>query len=125
MESLSITSTTVRIVKRIPEEQRWDAKNLEWISDVSWNRGPNDKDEDGDLPEFDVRKGPGRQLTEEEKQDIATTVVPKIIHRAHLRKADFDKPAATLTGVRDVQPFCEECMFNLTRQSVVRGWRRC
>ena len=51
--------TYVRTVKRIPEEQRWDAKNLERISVVPWNRGPNDKDADGDLPEFDVSEGPG------------------------------------------------------------------
>ena len=111
----------VRTVKRIPEEQRWDAKNLEWISVVPWNRGPNDKDADGDLPEFDVRKGPGRQLTEEEKQDIATSVVPKIIHRAHLRKADFDKHgytdrcpgcSAILRGLH-VQPHTPECRQRL------------
>ena len=111
----------VRTVKRIPEEQRWDAKNLEWISVLPWNRGPNDKDADGDLPEFDVRKGPGRQLTEEEKQDIATSVVPKIIHRAHLRKADFDKLghtdrcpgcSAILRGLH-VQPHTPECRQRL------------
>ena len=111
----------VRTVKRIPEEQRWDAKNFEWISVVAWNRGPSDKDEDGYLPEFDVRKGPGRQLTEEEKQDIATSVVPKIIQRAHLRKADFDKHgytdrcpgcSAILRGLH-VQPHTPECRQRL------------
>ena len=78
--------------------------------------GPIDKDADGDLPEFDVRK-----LTEEEKQDIATSVVAKIIHRAHLRKADFDKHGCTdrcpgcsaiLRGLH-VQPHTPECRQRL------------
>ena len=29
----------VRTFKRIPEEQRWDPNNLEWITVVPWNRG--------------------------------------------------------------------------------------
>ena len=92
----------VRTVKRIPEEQLWDPNNLEWITVVPWNRERGDKDADGDLPEFDVKKGPGRQLTEEEKQDIIRDEAPQIIHRAHLRKADFDKHGGTgrCQGVR-------------------------
>ena len=43
----------VRTVKRIPEEQRWDPNNLEWITMVPWNRGSGDKEADGELPEFD------------------------------------------------------------------------
>ena len=38
-----------------------------------------------DLPEFDVKKGPGRQLTEEERQDIMRDEASGITHRAHLR----------------------------------------
>ena len=49
----------VRTVKRIPKEQRWDANNLEWVKMVPWNRGDGDK-EAGDVPEFDVNKGPGQ-----------------------------------------------------------------
>ena len=107
----------VRTVKRIPEEQRWDPNNLEWITVVPWNRGGGDKEADGDLPEFDVKKGPGRQLTEEEKQDIMRDEAPQIIHRAHLRKADFDKHgytdrcpgcSAILRGLH-VQPHTAEC----------------
>ena len=55
----------VRTVKRVPEEQRWGAGNLEWVTGVPWNRGNGDRNADGDLPEFDVKGGPGRQLTEE------------------------------------------------------------
>ena len=32
--------------------------------------GGDDKNADGDLPGYDVKKGPGRQLMEEEKQEI-------------------------------------------------------
>ena len=84
---------------------------------VPWNRGGGDKEADGDLPEFDVKKGPGRQLTEEEKQDIMRDEAPQIIHRAHFRKADFDKHgytdrcpvcSAILRGLH-VQPHTAEC----------------
>ena len=81
----------VRTVKRILEEQRWDANNLKWVTLVPWNRERNDKEADGDLPEFHAKKGPGRQVMEEEKQDIATSVAPKIIHRAQFRMADVGK----------------------------------
>ena len=45
--------------------------------------------------QFDVRKGSGRQLTEEEKQDVTRNEAPRMIHRAHLRMADFDKHSYT------------------------------
>ena len=57
--------------------------------------GGGDKEADGDLPEFDVKKGPGRQSTEEEEQDIMRDEALRIIHGAHLRKADFDKHGYT------------------------------
>ena len=107
----------VRTVKRIPEEQRWDLNSLEWITTVPWNRGRGDKEADWDLPEFDVEKGPGRQLTEEEKREIKMNEAPRITHRAHLRKADFDKHgytdrcpgcSAILRGLH-VQPHSTEC----------------
>ena len=101
----------VRTVKRIPEEQRWDPNNLEWITVVPWNRGGGDKEADGDLPEFDVKKGPGRQLTEEEKQDIMRDEAPQIIHRAHLRKADFDKH-----GYTDRCPGCSAIYCRVSKQ---------
>ena len=37
----------------------------------------------------------GRKLTEEEKQDIITDEAPRVIHRAHLQRADFDKHGYT------------------------------
>jgi hypothetical protein len=54
----------------------------------SWNKREDDGDADGDLQEFDVKKGPGRQMTETEMEDIKTSAVPKITHRAHLRRDD-------------------------------------
>ena len=89
--------------------------NLEWITVVPWNMGGGDKEADGDLPE--LKKGPGRQLTEEEKQDIMRDEAPQIIHRAHFWKADFDKHghtdrcpgcSAILRGLH-VQPHTAEC----------------
>ena len=107
----------VRTVKRVPEEQRWNPDNLEWVTMVPWNKGGGDKEADGDLPEFDVKKGPGRRLTEEEKREIATNEVPKIVHKAHLRRTDFDKHgytdrcpgcSAILRGLH-VQPHSQAC----------------
>ena len=80
----------VRTVKRIPEEQRWDPNNLEWITVVPWNRGGGDKEADGDLPEFDVKIGPGRQLTEEEeKQDIMRDDAPVNYPQGALSEGGF------------------------------------
>lgn len=57
-----------RIVKRVPEEQRWSAAKLEYVTVIPWIRGQEDKEADGDPG----KAGPGRQLTEEEKRDIKT-----------------------------------------------------
>ena len=97
-----------RTVKRIPEEQRWDPNNLEWITVVPWNRGGGDKEYDGDLPEFDVKNGPVRQLTEDEKQDIMRDEAPQIIHRAHFRQSDFDNH-----GYTDRCPVCSAILRGL------------
>ena len=92
-------------VKRIPQEQRWDQNNLEWNTVVPWNKRIGDKDADGDLTDFDVKKGLGRQLTEEEKQEIK------------MRKADGDQHShwdrcpgysAILKGL-NVQPHTAQC----------------
>ena len=107
----------VRTVRRVPEEQRWDSNNLQWVTMVPWNKGPSDKEADGDMPEFDVKQGPGRTLTEEEKHEISTNEAPKIVHRAHLRRTDFDKHgytdrcpgcSAILRGLH-VQPHSQAC----------------
>ena len=74
---------------------------------VPWNRGNGDKEADGELPEFDVKKGPGRQLTEEEKQGVA-----------HLRKADFDKH-----GYTDRCPRCSVILRGLHVQPHSAGCR--
>lgn len=107
----------VRTVRRIPEEQRWSAANLEWVMAVPWNRGQDDSDADGEAPEFDVKHGPGRKLMPEEVEGVAAKVVPKIVHNAHLRKADFEKYgftdrcggcSAILRGLH-VQPHTWQC----------------
>ena len=107
----------VRTVRRIPEQERWEPANLEWVTMVPWNRGKNDGEADGDLPQFDVKSGPGRKMTEQELVDIKTSDKPQIVHRAHLRRGDFDKHgytdrcrgcSAILRGLH-VQPHSEEC----------------
>ena len=113
----------VRTVKRVPVEQRWNPDHLQWVTMVPWNRGGGDDAADGDLPDFDVKKGPGRQLTEEEKQDITTSEAPKITHKAHFRRADFDKHgytdrcagcSALLRGLH-AQPHSRECRARMEK----------
>ena len=107
----------VRTVRRVPEEQRWSADNLVWVTMVPWNRGARDSEADGELPEFDVKQGPGRRLTSGEVEDIAMKEIPWIVHRAHLRKTDFDKfgftdrcPGCTsIIQGRRIQPHTPQC----------------
>ena len=84
-----------RTVLRVPLKERWSSDNLQWVATVPWNKGIGDKEVDGDMPEFDVKAGPGRNLTEEEKADIVSGEAPRIVHRAHLRKTDFEKHGFT------------------------------
>ena len=74
----------VRTVRRVPLEQRWSVHNLEWVRAVPWNRGKEDEEADGDIPEFDVKQGPGRTLTPGEREEIATQETANIVQRAHL-----------------------------------------
>jgi hypothetical protein len=101
----------VRTVRRVPEEQRWKAEYLEWVEAVPWNHGKDDKDADGDMLDFDVKSGPGRKLTEQEKSEIAMNEGPRILHRAHLRRADFDKH-----GYTDRCPGCSALLRGLHAQ---------
>ena len=78
-ETKSIKYT--RSVRRVPLRDRWSSDNLQWVRTVPWNKGNGDKEADGDMPEFDVKAGPGRNLTEEEKMDIMSREVPRIVHR--------------------------------------------
>ena len=59
----------VRTARRIPEEERWQVDNLEWVQKVPWNTGADDAEADGEVPEFDFKQGPGTRLTEGEKED--------------------------------------------------------
>ena len=100
-----------RTVRRVPEEQRWDVKHLEWVVMVPWNLGKEDKDADGELPEFDVKAGPGRVMSKEDIEDIKTSEAPRIVHRAHLRREDFDKH-----GYTDRCSGCSAMLRNLKPQ---------
>ena len=107
----------VRTVRRVPEEQRWASDNLAWVQSVPWNAGRGDAEADGDLPEFDVKHGPGRRLTPGEVEEVMTKENPDIVHRAHLRRADFDRYgftdrcagcSAMIRGLKP-QPHAEHC----------------
>ena len=108
-ETKSIKCT--RTVRRVPLRDRWSSENLQWVATVPWNKGNGDKEADGDMPEFDVKAGPGRNLTEEEKMDIMSREVPRIVHRAHLRKTDFEKH-----GFTDRCPGCSAILRGLNTQ---------
>ena len=114
-ETKSIKYT--RTVRRVPLRDRWSSDNLQWVATVPWNKGNGDKEADGDMPEFDVKAGPDRNLTEEEKMDIMSREAPRIVHRAHLRKTDFEKHgftgrcpgcSAILRGL-NTQPHSQQC----------------
>jgi hypothetical protein len=72
---------------------RWRraAENLEWVKAVPWNLGAGDKDEDGEVPEIDIKHGPGTRLTAGEMEEIQACEDPGIIHRTHLRKAGLQR----------------------------------
>ena len=85
---------------------------------VPWNSGDGDKAAHGDLPEFDVKKGPGRQLTDEEKQDITRDEAPRVIHREHTFGGPISTNMATRVGAQGVRRSREDYKGNNTLQSV-------
>ena len=42
---------TVRWVRRIPVEERWNENNKDFAKPVPWNKSGEDPEADGDLPE--------------------------------------------------------------------------
>ena len=113
----------VRTVRRVPEEQRWSSDNLAWVQSVPWNAGRSDTEADGDLPELDVKHGPGRRLTPGEVGEVMTKESQDIVHRAHLRRADFDRfgftdrcagCSAMMRGLK-LQPHAEHCRHRLEK----------
>ena len=107
-----------RTARRVPEEQRWQGEQLDWVQFVPWNLGREDKDADGDLPEFDFKSGPGARMTEEDMEHIAMMGKPdRGPHPAHLSKKDFETYGYTdrcqgcstlLRGMR-LQPHSATC----------------
>ena len=47
----------VRSVRRIAAEERWKPDNKDWVQHVPWNRGEEDPDADGEIPEGPVKEG--------------------------------------------------------------------
>ena len=91
---------------------------------VPWNTGGNDADADGEIPEFDFKRGPGTRLTQDEMGVIKARGDPMVVHRAHLRKADFETHgytdrcggcSATLRGLRG-QPHADHCRQRMEKQ---------
>ena len=109
----------VRTVRRVPLEQRWSVHNLECVRAVPWNRGEEDEEADGDIPEVDVKQGPGRTLTPGEREEIATQETANIVHVAHLTKQDFEKFAFT-----DRCPGCSAIIRGLRVQHHAETCRR-
>jgi len=59
----------VRSARRIPVEDRWDVKALDWVKFVPWNLGEKDNTADGDIPDG-VQSGPAREFTKEELESV-------------------------------------------------------
>ena len=59
----------VRSARRIPEPERWNEENLDWVKVVPWNLGINGQKADGDIPEV-VKSGPSREVTPEELESL-------------------------------------------------------
>ena len=55
----------VRSARRIPVEDRWDAKALDWVKFVPWALGEKDNAAADDIPDS-VQSGPAREFTKEE-----------------------------------------------------------
>jgi len=78
---------------------------------------------DVDLPDFDMKKGPGQQWTETEMEEIKTNETPRIMHRAHLRRGAFDKHGntdkcagcSTLARGVHIQPNLPECRSRMEK----------
>ena len=53
----------VRSVRRIAAEDRWKAENKDWVQHVPWNKGDEDANADGEIPEgptVEVPRGEGQ-----------------------------------------------------------------
>ena len=59
----------VRSARRIPVEDRWDAKALDWVKFVPWNLCEKDNTADGDIPDSG-QSGPARAFTKEELENV-------------------------------------------------------
>ena len=59
----------VRSARRVPVEDRWGVKALEWVKLAPWILGEKDITADGDIPDG-VQSGPAREFTKEELESI-------------------------------------------------------
>ncbi len=69
------------------------------------------------MTEFDFKRGPGARLTAGEMEEIKSQERQKIIHKAHLIRADFEKygfldrcgGCPAITRELHVQPHADHC----------------
>lgn len=57
--------------------------------------GRVDEEADGEVPDVDVKHGPGRPLTEVETQNIMTNDAQRTVRQAYLKKKEFVKHGFT------------------------------
>jgi hypothetical protein len=100
----------VRSARRIPVEERWDEKALEWVKVVPWNLGAQGKKSDGEIPEA-VLRGPAREFTLEE-MDTVKTRPTRAYPTLQMRQEHFDK-----YGYTHGYPGCSSRLRGLARQS--------
>ena len=55
----------VRSVRRIPAEDRWKPENKDWVRHVPWNKGEEDPEADGEIPDDPVAQAPPDGVQEE------------------------------------------------------------
>ena len=88
----------VRSARRVPVEDRWGVKAVEWVKLVPWNLGEKDSTADGDIPDG-VQSGPAREFTKEELESVRAR--PTRSHPSLQISKNIVMSLATLTGALD------------------------
>ena len=79
---------------------------------MPWNLGKEDKEADGDAPEFDTKNGPGVAMSREEVEGVQhQEVSERGPHAAHIFKKDFEKH-----GYTDRCPGCSTILRKMKPQ---------
>ena len=97
---------SVRTARRVREQERWNEGHLDWVRVVPWNLGAEDREADGDIPEFDFRSGPGVKMNDEDIEKIKTAERKAIVHNAHLKRPTLTNMAIQIVA-EVAQPYYE------------------